>query len=99
MPRETIDTVAKWLVVLLTMGACFYLLAAVPTVDPIQPWTIIGLVIGWIIRDSAGNTSSANLARVAAMQPTITTNGTTTVTAPEPYETPASPPAYPPSGG
>lgn len=87
MPRETIDTIAKWLVVLLTMSACFYLLAVVPTVDPIQPWTIIGLVIGWIIRDSAGNTSSANLARVAASQPTITTSGNppiTTVTPPDP---------------
>jgi hypothetical protein len=52
--------------------------------DPVQPWTIMGLIIGWIIRDSAGNTSSANLARVAAAQPTVTTSAgppaTTTVT-------------------
>lgn len=91
MPRETIDTVAKWIVVVITMAACFYLLAAVPTVDPIQPWTIIGLVIGWIIRDSAGNTSSANLARVAASQPTVTTTAgppATTTIAPSVPEDP-----------
>ena len=74
MARETIDTIAKYLVVLVTVGSCFYIIATAPAgADLVQPWSIITLVIGWIIRDSAGNTSSANLARVAAAQPTVTT--------------------------
>ncbi len=84
MPRETIDTIAKYLIAGAVVVGCFYLIATVPTVDPVQPWTLLGLIIGWIIRDSAGNTSSANLARVAATQPTVTTSGNPPTTTIEP---------------
>lgn len=83
MSRELVDTVAKYIIAGGVVAGCFYLIATVPTVDSVQPWTIIGLVIGWIIRDSAGNTSTANLTRLAQTQPTVTTSGnppTTTVT-------------------
>lgn len=86
--RETIDSVAKYVIALVVVIGCLILIYS-SRGDPVQPWTIMGLIIGWIIRDSAGNTSSANLARVAAAQPTITTTAgppamTTVTPAPEP---------------
>lgn len=86
--RESIDTIAKYAIALVVVVGCLVLIY-MGRGDQTQPWTILGLVIGWIIRDSAGNTSSANLARVAASQPTVTTSAgppaSTTVT-PAPAE-------------
>ena len=87
MSREIIDTASKYLIALVCVAGSFYLIATVPTVDPVQPWALLALIVGWIIRDSAGNTSTANLVRAAQAQPTVTTTGnppTTTVTPTEP---------------
>jgi len=85
--REAIDTGAKYVIALVVVVGCLVLIYQ-SRGDPVQPWTIMGLIIGWIIRDSAGNTSSANLARVAASQPTVTTTAgppaRTTVKPPDP---------------
>jgi hypothetical protein len=70
--RELIDTGAKYAIALVVIVGCFVLIYQGKG-DQVQPWTVIGLVVGWIIRDSAGNSSSANLARLAATQPTVTT--------------------------
>ena len=91
MTREIIDTVAKYLIALVVVGGCLYIIGtAPPGTDLTQPWTMLGLIIGWIIRDSAGNASSANLARVAQSQPTVVTSSgpqaTTTVTPAEPVQ-------------
>ena len=84
--RENIDTFAKYLIAGIVVIGCLILIYQ-SRGDPVQPWTILGLVIGWIIRDSSGNSSSANLARVAAAQPTVTTSAgppaRTTITPPE----------------
>jgi hypothetical protein len=72
MSRETVDSVFKYAIALVVIVGCFVLIYQGKG-DQVQPWTVIGLVVGWIIRDSAGNSSSANLARLAAAQPTVTT--------------------------
>ena len=59
MTPETIQTVGKYLIALVTLAGCFALLY---TVDPAntQPWTVIGLIVGWIVRDSAGTSATTN---------------------------------------
>jgi hypothetical protein len=76
MRTETIQTAAKYLIALVVIGGCFLIIyQAAPDADLTQPWTIIGLIVGWIIRDSAGNDATSNVARIAAAQPTVTTAG------------------------
>ena len=67
MTREIIDTIAKYVIALVVVGSCFYIIAtAAAGIDTTQAWTLLGLIVGWLIRDSAGNTASANTAKVAA---------------------------------
>jgi hypothetical protein len=68
--REVIDTGAKYVIALVVIIGCFVLIYQGKG-DQVQPWTVIGLVVGWIIRDSAGNSSAANVARIAASQPNV----------------------------
>lgn len=65
MSRELIDTIAKYLIALITVVACFFLIYQ-GRGDEVQAWLLLGLIVGWLIRDSAGNTASANTAKVAA---------------------------------
>jgi hypothetical protein len=79
---DTLETAAKYAIALTVIIGCFVLIYQ-SRGDQVQPWTVIGLVVGWIIRDSAGNSSAQNVARIASSQPTVTTGGnppTTTVT-------------------
>ncbi len=83
---DVLNSAAKYVIALVVIIGCFTLIYQGKG-DQVQPWTVIGLVVGWIIRDSAGNSSAANDARIAASQPTVTTSGNpprTTVTPPEP---------------
>jgi hypothetical protein len=83
--REVIDTGAKYVIALVVIIGCFVLIYQGKG-DQTQPWTVIGLIAGWIIRDSAGNSAASNVATIAASQPTVTTGGNpprTTVTPPE----------------
>ena len=59
MTTDTIQTIGKYAIALVTLGGCFVLLY---TVDPTntQPWTVIGLIVGWIVRDSAGQQATSN---------------------------------------
>jgi hypothetical protein len=86
--RELIDTGAKYVIALVVVVGCLILIFQAKG-DETQAWTIIGLVIGWIIRDSAGNSSSANLVRLAQAQPTVTTGGNPPRTTVTPTEVPA----------
>lgn len=65
MTKELIDTVAKYVIAIIVVGSCFFLIYN-ERGDSVQAWTLLGLVVGWLIRDSAGNSASANTARVAA---------------------------------
>lgn len=71
---ETINGVAKYVIALVVIVGCLVLIYQ-SRGDQVQPWTIIGLIVGWIIRDSAGNAASADVQRIAAAQPTVTATG------------------------
>lgn len=69
--KEIVDTGAKYVIALVVIIGCFYLIA---TAQPIegrppeltQPWSVITLIVGWLIRDSAGNSAASNAATIAA---------------------------------
>jgi len=65
MTKELIDTIAKYVIAAGVIVGCFLLIYN-SIGDDVQAWTVIGLIVGWLIRDSAGNTASANTARIAA---------------------------------
>ncbi len=68
---DLVQSVAKYAIALTVIVGCFLLIYQ-SRGDQVQPWTIIGLIVGWIIRDSAGNAATANVERIAAAQPTVT---------------------------
>ncbi len=73
MTTDTIQTVGKYLIALASLGGCFYLVAVAATgADVSQAWTVIGLIVGWIVRDSAGQSATTN-----AVKTINATNGTT----------------------
>ncbi len=83
---DTLNAASKYIIALALIVGCFVLVYQSKG-DQTQPWTVIGLIAGWIIRDSAGNSAAANVATIAAAQPTITSGGvppTTTVTPTDP---------------
>lgn len=78
-----IDTLAKYAIALAVIIGCFVLIGTSAPLtqadgtifppDNTQPWSILALIVGWLIRDSAGNSATANVERIAAAQPTTTT--------------------------
>lgn len=75
---DLLNAAAKYVIALVIIIGCFYLIASsqpnpvtgvLP--DNTQPWSIIALVTGWLIRDSAGNAAAANVATIAAAQPNV----------------------------
>ena len=83
---DVLNSSAKYIIALSLIAGCFILIYQ-GRGDQTQPWTVIGLIAGWIIRDSAGNSAASNVATIAAAQPTVTTSGnppTTRITPPEP---------------
>lgn len=65
MNIDTINAIAKYAIALVVIVGCFTLIYQGKG-DQVQPWTVIGLVVGWIIRDSAGNQATANVKQIAA---------------------------------
>lgn len=69
MKLEYVNAAAKYIIALTVILGCFYLIAtSVPlpsgaAADNTQPWSIITLIVGWLIRDSAGNSATANAVR------------------------------------
>jgi hypothetical protein len=70
---DYLNSGAKYVIALALIGGCFVLIYQGKG-DQTQPWTVIGLIAGWIIRDSAGASAAANVATIAASQPTVTTS-------------------------
>jgi len=61
---DVIQTVGKYVIALASLAGCFYLVAtAAPDTDMSQAWTVIGLIVGWIVRDSAGQSATTNAVR------------------------------------
>jgi F0F1-type ATP synthase assembly protein I len=95
MNTDTIQTLGKYLIAAIVLGGCFFLLYTGDATNT-QPWTVIGLIVGWIVRDSAGQSATTNatktIAAAAASQPTVTTSAgppaTTTVAPADPTVAP-----------
>lgn len=52
------------------LAGCFIILYTQSATDT-QPWTVIGLIVGWIVRDSAGSSATTNAVKtIAAASPT-----------------------------
>jgi hypothetical protein len=70
---DTLQTVGKYVIALAVLVGCFYLIAtAAAGADMSQAWTVIGLIVGWIVRDSAGQQATTN-----AVKTITAANGTT----------------------
>ncbi len=67
---DTLNAAAKYVIALSLIVGCFVLVYQAKG-DQTQPWTVIGLIAGWIIRDSAGNSAAANVATIASAQPNV----------------------------
>jgi ABC-type uncharacterized transport system permease subunit len=65
MTSDTIQTVGKYLIAVAVILGCFVLLYTGKSADT-QPWTVIGLIVGWIVRDSAGTSATTNAVRTIA---------------------------------
>ncbi len=59
MTSDAIQTLAKYVVAVAVIVGCFVLLYTAKATDT-QPWTVIGLIVGWIVRDSAGQAATTN---------------------------------------
>lgn len=72
---DLIQTIGKYVICVVVLVGCFALLAPVTGGDPTntQPWTVVGLIVGWIVRDSAGQSATTNAVKTLAA--TQTTNG------------------------
>jgi len=86
--KDTVDAAAKYVIAGVVILGCFVLLYQARGGDPTLPWATITLIVGWLIRDSAGNSATGQVLRIQAAQPTVTaTSGppaTTTVTPADP---------------
>ena len=71
MTTELLNAFAKYVIALAIIVGCFVLIYQGKG-DQTQPWALMGLIVGWIVRDSAGNQATANVAKIAAA-----TGGTT----------------------
>lgn len=71
---ELIQTVGKYVICVVVLVGCFVLLAPATGGTPTntQPWTVVGLIVGWIVRDSAGQSATTNAVKTiaAAQAPT-----------------------------
>lgn len=87
--KDAIDSVAKYVIAFTVIVGCFVLIyTSPPASDNTQPWSIITLIVGWLIRDSAGNSAAKNVERIAAAQPTVTVDPPQTTVTPSADVTP-----------
>lgn len=69
MNSDTLNAVGKYVIAVAVIVGCFVLLYTAKATDT-QPWTVIGLIVGWIVRDSAGTSATTNAVKtIAAASP------------------------------
>ena len=59
MNADLIQTVGKYVIAVGVLFGCFALIYQGQS-DATQAWTVIGLIVGWIVRDSAGQSATVN---------------------------------------
>lgn len=65
MNSDQFQVLGKYVIAVTVIAGCFLLLYTGKSQDT-QPWTVIGLIVGWIIRDSAGQSATTNAVRTIA---------------------------------
>lgn len=63
MSTELLNAAAKYIIALAVVGGCFAIILTTSAADNTQPWSVITLIVGWLIRDSAGNSATSNAVR------------------------------------
>jgi len=74
MARDLVDSLAKYVIAFTVVIGCFYQIHTGAATDLTQAWAMLALIVGWLIRDTAGNSATANLVRAQAALPTVTTS-------------------------
>jgi hypothetical protein len=75
---ETLATIGKFVIAAGVIAICGYIIATTTDASNLtQAWSAIFLIVGWIIRDSSGQSATSNAvktiaATTAASSPTIT---------------------------
>ena len=71
MTSDTLQTIGKYLIALVALIGCFVLIyTAAAGANQSEDWTVIGLIVGWIVRDSAGTSATSNAVKtIAAASP------------------------------
>lgn len=64
MTTDLLQGIGKYLIAGGVVGGCFYVIATSGG-DLTQPWSVVTLIVGWLIRDSAGNSAASNAATIA----------------------------------
>lgn len=79
LSSDAIATLGKYIIALVILGGSFALIYATPTGTDHTAFTgLIGLIAGWIVRDSAGTSATTNAAKVlAAASPAVGPTDTT----------------------
>jgi hypothetical protein len=74
MTADLIRTLATYLIALLILVGAFILIYQ-SRGDPSQSWLVVGAIVGYIFRDSAGAQATANVSRInASAQPSQVVN-------------------------
>ncbi len=72
MTSDTIQAIAKYVVAVVVLIGAFAIIGidTPQHLDATAPWGVIGLIVGWIVRDSAGQSATSNAVKItAAAQP------------------------------
>lgn len=64
IPNETLNTLGKYGIAGAIIIGCFYVLTTGG--DQTQAWSAIFLIVGWIVRDSAGTSATTNAVKTIA---------------------------------
>ena len=56
---DVIQTAGKYVIAIAVLVGCFGIIYQ-GSGDDTQAWTVIGLIVGWIVRDSAGQSATVN---------------------------------------
>jgi hypothetical protein len=62
MSADLISTIGKYVIALAVIAGSFVIIYQ--DANNAQPWTVVGLIVGWIIRDSAGQSATSNAVRL-----------------------------------
>ena len=71
MSSDLISVIGKYLIALVALIGCFLLIYTAPAgSNTAEDFTVIGLIVGWIVRDSAGQSATVNAVKtIAAANP------------------------------